>query len=60
MKFDGKMVTVAEAVVGDETGAAKMVIRNGKPFPLMDDRGRRAGEGGVYHYSFERTSENIE
>ena len=30
MKFDGNMVTVAEALVGDETGVAKMIIKNGK------------------------------
>ena len=32
MKFDGNMVTVAEAIIGDETGIAKMVIRNGKAY----------------------------
>ena len=29
-KFDGSIITVAEAVVGDETGITKMVFRNGK------------------------------
>ena len=29
-KFDETMVTVAEVVVGDDTGIAKMIVRNGK------------------------------
>ena len=60
MKFDGNMVTVAEAVVGDETGITKLVFRNGMIVFFTLFRDCRLGQRGYYHYNFECSRKNIE
>lgn len=54
-KFDGSVVRVAECLVGDASGCAILVVRNGKLTRAIDDgyRAIRSCEGRSNHLCIE-------